>query len=64
MSGNVLGWMTSPHLFRRVAGAFGAARRRARERAMLAMIDDRDLRDSGLSRATVAFELNRPFWRR
>jgi uncharacterized protein YjiS (DUF1127 family) len=63
MSGKRYHGMTSSHLLARVAGMFATARQRSRDRAMLAMIDDRDLRDIGLSRATVAFELNQPFWR-
>ena len=56
-------WMTSSHLLASVAGLIATARRRSRERAELAMMEDRDLRDFGSSRATLAFELNKPFWR-
>ncbi len=38
-------------------------RRRATERHALAQLDDRMLRDLGLSRAEVAGELRKPFWR-
>ena len=37
--------------------------RRASERRALAQLDDRILRDLGLSRAEVAGELRKPFWR-
>ena len=38
-------------------------RRRARSRAELAALDDRMLRDIGLTRADVWFEIAKPFWR-
>ena len=46
-----------------LAEMVGTARRRSRDRAALARMDDRDLHDMQLSRSTVAFELNKPFWR-
>src|SRR5580765_2517938 len=38
-------------------------RRRSRERAQLAMLDGRMLRDIGLSHADREFLANKPFWR-
>ena len=38
-------------------------RRRARERRELATLDTRTIRDLGLSRSDVQFEVNKPFWR-
>jgi len=38
-------------------------RSRNRGRAQLAKLDDRLLRDIGLTRADVWLELNKPFWR-
>ena len=38
-------------------------RRRSHERAELAKLDDRMLRDIGLTRADAEFLSNRPFWR-
>jgi uncharacterized protein YjiS (DUF1127 family) len=38
-------------------------RRRARERRELATLDSRTIRDLGLSRSDVQFEVNKPFWR-
>jgi uncharacterized protein YjiS (DUF1127 family) len=38
-------------------------RRRSRERAALARLDMRDLRDIGLTPADAAREINKPFWR-
>lgn len=38
-------------------------RRRARSRAELAALDDRTLRDIGLTRADVWQEIDKPFWR-
>jgi uncharacterized protein YjiS (DUF1127 family) len=50
--------------------AFGRAvavlrewRQRSRERAQLATLDERMLRDIGISRGDVLSELNKPFWR-
>lgn len=48
---------------RRLRATIGEWRRRARERAELASLDDRALADIGLSRADAAFLANRPFWR-
>lgn len=39
-------------------------RRRARSRTELAALDDRTLRDIGLSRADVWSEIDKPFWRK
>jgi uncharacterized protein YjiS (DUF1127 family) len=39
-------------------------RRRARDRGQLARLDDRMLRDIGLTRADAEFFSNKPFWRR
>jgi uncharacterized protein YjiS (DUF1127 family) len=36
---------------------------RARERHRLASFDEHMLRDLGLSRADIEFELRKPFWR-
>lgn len=38
-------------------------RRRARSRAELAMLDERTLRDIGITRADVWRETGKPFWR-
>ena len=38
-------------------------RRRSRERAELAELDDRVLKDIGLTRADAEFLINKPFWR-
>jgi uncharacterized protein YjiS (DUF1127 family) len=38
-------------------------RRRARERGELAQLDDRMLKDIGLTRADAEFLSNKPFWR-
>ena len=39
-------------------------RQRARDRAELASLDDRMLRDIGLTRADTEFLSNKPFWRK
>jgi uncharacterized protein YjiS (DUF1127 family) len=38
--------------------------RRRRDRAELATLDERMLRDIGVSRAEVLHEINKPFWRK
>ena len=38
--------------------------RRRRDRAELATLDERMLRDIGVSRTEVLHELNKPFWRK
>jgi len=38
-------------------------RRRARERTELGALDDRTLKDIGLTRADAEFLANKPFWR-
>ena len=38
-------------------------RQRSRERAQLARLDDRMLRDIGVTRGDVWQEINKPFWR-
>jgi len=38
--------------------------RRSRERTQLASLDDRMLRDIGVTRGEVLAEINKPFWRR
>jgi uncharacterized protein YjiS (DUF1127 family) len=55
--------MRTSHLFGRLATMFETVRRRHRERADLARLDDRDLHDVGLTRSVVAYELNKPLWR-
>jgi uncharacterized protein YjiS (DUF1127 family) len=49
-----------------LARAFAAVlawRARGRERAALRALDDRALRDIGVSRAEVWREIDKPFWR-
>ena len=38
-------------------------RRRARERTELSRLDQRTIRDLGLSEGDVVFEASKPFWR-
>jgi uncharacterized protein YjiS (DUF1127 family) len=47
----------------RVLATFREWRRRAHDRAQLAGLDDRVLRDIGLTRADAEFLSNKPFWR-
>jgi uncharacterized protein YjiS (DUF1127 family) len=48
---------------RRVHATLREWHRRVRERAELARLDDRELRDIGLSRGDVEFLINKPFWK-
>jgi uncharacterized protein YjiS (DUF1127 family) len=52
-----------PRAVPRLIGLVAAWRDRARERHQLARLDDRALRDMGLSRCDVAEEVGKPFWR-
>jgi uncharacterized protein YjiS (DUF1127 family) len=53
-AGSVTGWMSR---------TIGLWRTRARERRAFTMLEDRDLRDAGISRWEVERELAKPFWR-
>lgn len=46
-----------------IVATFREWRRRARERGQLAKLDDRMLRDIGVTRADAEFLINKPFWR-
>ena len=46
-----------------VAATLGEWRRRTRERGELAALDDRMLKDIGLTRTDAEFLSNKPFWR-
>lgn len=52
-----------PGLLTRLAGMLARWQRRLQEREQLARIDERGLRDIGLSPAEARFEANKPFWR-
>jgi len=47
----------------RLLQRLGTWRRRARERAELARLDERSLRDIGISAAQARAEFDKPFWR-
>jgi uncharacterized protein YjiS (DUF1127 family) len=47
----------------RALGALREWRRRSRERAQLAGLDERMLRDIGLSHGEAEFLANKPFWK-
>jgi uncharacterized protein YjiS (DUF1127 family) len=53
----------SKAVFGRVVAVLGEWRQRSRERAQLALLDERMLRDIGVSRGEVLREVNKPFWR-
>ena len=46
-----------------IVGLVREWRRRARSRAELAALDDRTLRDIGLTRVDLCREIDKPFWR-
>jgi uncharacterized protein YjiS (DUF1127 family) len=48
---------------RRMHALFRIWRRRLRERRALAAMDDRGLRDIGLTRYDAYYEARKPFWR-
>ena len=50
--------------FERAASLLREWRRRRRDRALLASLDDRMLRDIGVSRGEIWEEINKPFWRK
>ena len=52
-----------PDFLARLLATVRLWRRRARERAALAQMDERALHDIGLSRASAVFEINKPLWR-
>jgi uncharacterized protein YjiS (DUF1127 family) len=47
----------------KIVAAWREWRRRARDRARLAELDDRMLQDIGLTRTDAEFLINKPFWR-
>ena len=47
----------------RMFGALREWRRRSKDRAQLAALNDRMLTDIGISRAEAEFLANKPFWR-
>jgi uncharacterized protein YjiS (DUF1127 family) len=49
---------------RQAAAALREWQRRRRDRAVLATLDDRMLRDIGVSRCEILAEIDKPFWRR
>jgi uncharacterized protein YjiS (DUF1127 family) len=59
----ILSIPTPRGVMRRLAGAIVAGRRRAAERRMLAELDDRSLRDIGVTRFDIYEEVRKPFWR-
>ena len=60
-------WEASPHrvsgFLSRVRAALREWRRRKNGRLELARLDDRMLRDIGLTRFDAEYEINKPFWR-
>ncbi len=50
-------------LFEALRPLYRRWRDRARQRAELARMSDREFRDMGISRAQVWYEVSKPFWR-
>ena len=53
----------APHL-RRALALFDIWRRRLRDRRALTLMDERSLRDLGLTRYDALYEARKPFWRK
>ena len=63
-SGSALAWvLPGRRLAMGLLVALQSATERARQRQVLAALDDRVLRDIGLSRAAAEREAGKPFWR-
>jgi uncharacterized protein YjiS (DUF1127 family) len=59
-----IAWRRLPKaVFGRAVAVLREWRQRSRERAQLATLDERMLRDIGISRGDVLREINKPFWR-
>ena len=57
-------WFRLPKaVFGRAVAVLREWRQRSLERAQLALLDERMLRDIGVSRGDVLREVNKPFWR-
>lgn len=56
-------WRRAGLAFRHAAATLREWRRRSRDRATLATLDERMLRDIGVTRGEVLDEINKPFWR-
>jgi uncharacterized protein YjiS (DUF1127 family) len=57
-------WLRLPKAaFGRAVAVLREWRQRSRERAQLGALDERMLRDIGISRGDVLHEINKPFWR-
>ena len=56
-------WQASPHLLSGVRATLREWRRRKIGRLALARLDERMLRDIGLTRVDADYEINQPFWR-
>lgn len=54
----------APGLLRRIAATLATWQARHRQRRELRELDDRLLRDIGISRAAAEAEARKPFWRR
>jgi len=52
-----------PGPFARLRTLFAQWSAREFDRAQLAKWDERDLHDAGISRVSLEYELNKPFWR-
>ena len=56
-------WSAADGIARRIGGAMRLWLRRRRERRELLRLDDRTLRDIGLTHGDAEFLINKPFWR-
>ena len=56
-------WSAADSIAGRIGGTILLWLRRRRERRELLRLDDRTLRDIGLTRVDAEFLINKPFWR-
>jgi uncharacterized protein YjiS (DUF1127 family) len=52
----------TPAVLANIAHKLTEWRHRARQRAELAQLSERDLHDIGITRVDVVFEISKPFW--
>jgi uncharacterized protein YjiS (DUF1127 family) len=65
MTAHILSFVTNTHEYGFLRNAVETLRtwqRRARARKELARFGERELHDIGLSRSSIAEEVNKPFW--
>lgn len=59
---HISGFDTKPSLLARARDLLVRYRRRSQERSLLAKLSERDMRELGMNRAQLEFEINKAFW--